>query len=206
LLAALAGIACGACGQDSSSKTNPPPPPVEPPPRTVIPLDGWRLASSADVQDADAVVASTAFTPSGWHPAQVPRTVAGALGADHTYADPYVGMSLRDLPGATDYAIGEEFYRRPMSASNPHHVPWWYRVGVSLAPPAAGRRLWLRVDGVNYRASVWLDGQRLADEHQVVGAFRSFLFDVTDAARAGDNVIALKVTAATPDDLAINWV
>jgi exo-1,4-beta-D-glucosaminidase len=208
LVVASAGVACGACQDGSSSHPNPPPPPPpDPPPRTAIALDGWRLASSADVSVADAVVASTAYTPQGgWHPAQVPGTVVGALVADHTYADPYVGMNLRDLPGGKDYAVGEEFYRRNMSAANPSHVPWWYRVPVTLTAPAPGRRLWLRVDGVNYRAAVWLDGQRLADEHQVVGAFRSFLFDVTDVARAGDNVLALKVTAATLDDLAINWV
>ena len=206
----LGATAAAACQDPSPGRPVPPvPPPDAGPGRTEIPLDGWLLQSSQQVSDADEAIASPAYAPRGWHPAPVPGTVVGALVADGTYPDPYVGMNLRSLPGARDYDIGEEFYHVPMSPTNPHRVAWWYRTEFEVPPQPPGRRLWLRLGGVNYRAAVWLNGQRLADDRQVVGAFRSFLFDVTDQANTtagGRNVVALKVSAPELDDLAINWV
>ena len=197
-------------------RTDPPPPSTPPPPdgvvvaepRVDLPVPAtWLLQSSEKIVEPDEVVASAAFTPAGWHRAPVPGTVVGALVADGTYPDPYVGTNLRSLPGGTDYPIGTEFYRRPMSPANPHRVSWWYRTELDVPALASDRRLWLRLDGLNYRASVWLNGQRLADERQIVGAYRSFTFDVTPVvAGAARSVLAVEVSPSQVSDLGINWV
>ena len=53
----------------------------------------------------------------------------------------------------------------------------------------AGRRVWLRFDGINYRADVWLNGRKLG---AVDGAFTRGIFDVTNLF-AAENVLAVKI-------------
>jgi len=64
-------------------------------------------------------------------------------------------------------------------------VPWWYRAEFTLPPEAAGRTLWLRLDGVNFRFDAWLDGKKVADAAQTAGAFRVHELDVTAIAKPG---------------------
>ena len=171
-----------------------------------LPLhDGWRIQSSARVGGDGARISSARFTTRGWHDATVPSTVVGALVDDGTYPDPFSGMRLRELPGMT-YPIGKLFVHLPMDPRSPFAVPWWYRTTFRLPADFRGRRVALHLDGVNYRANVWLNGRRLADSTQVVGAFRHFELDVSDALRSGTNVLAVEVFAPTPADLSTNAI
>ena len=54
--------------------------------------------------------------------------------------------------------------------------------------------VWLHLDGLNYRADVWLNGKQVADSKDVAGMFRRFRFDVSSLVRAkGTNVLAVRV-------------
>src|SRR5205823_1068968 len=46
----------------------------------------------------------------------------------------------------------------------------------------------------------------VADGSRVAGAFRSFDLDVTGAMVCGRNALAVRVTAPSPSELAVNWV
>jgi exo-1,4-beta-D-glucosaminidase len=210
-LVVLAVLLVG-CG----GRTEPPTPPgndadAAPPPPVRVAIDvpaTWKLQSSAHIDAPDEAISTPAFATTGWHDAAVPGTVVGALIADGTYPDPTIGMVMRELPGGRDYDVGEEGYRAPMSSGNPHRVPWWYRTTVDV-PAAAldGRRVWLHVDGLNYRGAVWLNGRRIANEQSLVGAYRRFSLDVTDDVTAGANVLAIAVHPSSElGDLGINWV
>lgn len=61
--------------------------------------------------------------------------------------------------------------------------------------PAGSGRLKLRFDGVYSGAEVWVNGKRMA-YHE--GGFTPFEVDVTDAVRAGANLLAVRVTEHTP--------
>ena len=63
-----------------------------------------------------------------------------------------------------------------------------------------------RVDGINYRANVWLDGKKVADASEAYGAFRRFEFDVTAVImRGGMNVLAVEVFPPLPGDPTIGF-
>ncbi len=69
---------------------------------------------------------------------------------------------------------------------------WFYRRSFD-APDVPFRRARLRFEGVDYFASVWLNGQFIG-EHE--GAFMPFTLDVTDALRPGEaNTLLLRVTS-----------
>ncbi|MGA3081528.1 MAG: sugar-binding domain-containing protein [Terracidiphilus sp.] len=175
---------------------------------TVTPLrDGWRLQSSCKLQAAGASIAVEGFATEGWLKTAVPSTVLAAQAAAGAVPDPYYGMNLRQIPGAS-YPIGADFSNLPMPTDSPYRCGWWYRSEFA-APPVSARqaRYWLHFGGINYRAEIWLNGQKIADSTQVAGAYRTYDFDVTELLKHGKtNVLAVETFAPTEKDLGINWV
>jgi beta-mannosidase len=70
----------------------------------------------------------------------------------------------------------------------------WYRKRFQLAEDRtlAGEK-WLHFDGIDYQATIWLNGQLLG-EHE--GYFQSFEYPITQSLVSGDNELVIKVTAA----------
>ena len=94
-----------------------------------------------------------------------------------------------------------------MSADSPFAVPWWYRKEFQLPAEEKGRRVWLNFEGINYRANIWLNGQKIADNSMVAGAWRHYEFEISKTLRAGGrNVLAVQVFPPTEHDLAITFV
>jgi len=166
----------------------------------------WAIQSSAMAQDPGDVISKPGYQPTGWYPAAMPSTVLAALVADHVYSDPGFGMNLRSIAGTT-YPIGALFSNIPMPPESPFRRPWWFRTEFQAPADSKGKTLWLRFDGINYRANVWLNGKRIADSTSMAGAWRLFEYNVTDAIRPGAaNALAVEVFAPLPDELGITFV
>ena len=176
-------------------------------PRTNLSLnDGWSLQSSAKVTDSGDAISTTKYVPKGWYTVNVPTTVVAAMVKQKVYPDPGYGMNLRSFPGVT-YPIGGNFSNIAMQPDSPYAVPWWYRKVVEIPASFKGKSLWLHFGGINYRANIWLNGKQIAKSEDVAGAWRTYDFNITDAARAGAaNVLAVQVFAPTETDLAITFV
>src|SRR5712671_1449529 len=168
--------------------------------------EGWSLQTSAKVDAKGEVISTAQFAPKGWHAVTVPTTVVAALVKDKTFPDPLFGMNLRDLPGV-NYPIGGNFSNIPMAPDSPYAVSWWYRKQFAVPPSYRGKTIWLKFNGINYRANIWLNGKQIATSDDVAGAWRTYEFNVTDAVKAGaENVLAVQVWAPTESDLAITFV
>ena len=127
------------------------------------------------------------FSVDGWLKTSVPSTVLAAQVAAGVFPDPYFGDNLRKIPG-TSYPIGHNFSNLPMPADSPYRCGWWYRKEFTApARSRDGQRLWLHFGGINYRGEVWLNGHKIADSSTVAGAYRTYDFDVTDFAQAGQD-------------------
>ena len=173
-----------------------------------VPLhDGWRLESACKTSAGGAAISTPGFAADGWIQTTVPATVLAAQVAAGALPDPYFGQNLRHIPG-TSYPIGAFFSNLPMPQDSPYRCAWWYRT--QFRAPAAGEgeeRQWLHFSGVNYRAQIWLNGHKVADESTVAGAYRIYDFDVTSVLKHGEeNVLAVETFAPTEKDLGINWV
>jgi hypothetical protein len=80
-------------------------------------------------------------------------------------------------------------------------VPWWYVCPLEIPLPSSsssssssgGGRNILTFHGINYRANVWFNGNLLGNSSEIVGSFRTFVFDVTSGWRDGENLIALEI-------------
>jgi hypothetical protein len=69
-----------------------------------------------------------------------------------------------------------------------------YRRQVQISTAWTGRRIKIHFDGVYSGAEVWFNGRRVGSHE---GGFTPFEVDVTEAAKSGDNLLALRVTEHT---------
>ena len=85
--------------------------------------------------------------------------------------------------------------------------PWWYRKQFAVPASYKGKTVWLKFNGINYRANIFLNGKQIAKSDDVAGAWRTYEFNITGAAKPGaENVLAVQVFAPTEHDLAITFV
>ncbi|HEX8892846.1 MAG TPA: beta galactosidase jelly roll domain-containing protein [Terriglobales bacterium] len=195
------------------------------PPTPVTRLDlhtGWQLQSAcvlegsttgpARLKDNDGpgfdgeVLSSPLYRPIGWISTTVPNTIVAAQVAAGIIKDPFFGMNLRKLPGM-DYPIGSMFSNLAMLDSSPYKCGWWYRTQFRLPATFSGHAVALHLDGVNYRADVWLNGKQIATKNDIAGTWRVFELNLSSGLLYfGENILAIEVFPPTPDDLAITWV
>lgn len=127
------------------------------------------------------VVSSISYKPDGWLPAIIPGTVLNSLVHNKVYPNPYFGDNNRRsrnlIPDISE--AGREFYH------------YWFRTEFKVPAAFTGKKLWLKLHGINYRAAVWLNGKKLGT---MAGMFEAGNFDITDIAnRTGRNVLAVDV-------------
>ena len=139
--------------------------------------ENWKLAAAKDVQADGATVSQPNYDEASWHPIhKMPATVLEILQEDGVYTDLYVGKNLLEK-------VPQDLYKQD----------WWYRT--SFVAPTGFSTYTLEFPGINYRAELWLNGQKIADSTQVAGMYAAHEFDVSQWITPGQpNVLAVKVT------------
>lgn len=174
-------------------------------PSRQVPLRaGWKLQSSCEMKSSGREISRSGFVTAGWIQTEVPSTVLGAQVNAGKFKDPYFGMNLRQIPG-TDYPVTKIYANLPMTADSPYRCSWWYRKEF-VAPFGPNETTWIRFNGINYRANIWLNGEEIADQDAIAGAYRSYELDISKHLKPGKNVLAVETFAPTENDLAINFV
>lgn len=152
--------------------------------------DNWQLQSSTKAAAPGESISTTKYRPDGWYRTSVPTTVLAALVENKVYPDPYFGLNLKSIPGF------KEGRWLVMPKDSPFRSSWWYRTEFTIASGVRGKHLALHLDGINYRANVWLNGRRIADSETCIGAFRRFEIPVDQSVVTdGRNVLAIEIIA-----------
>ncbi len=82
-------------------------------------------------------------------------------------------------------------FSMPYFAADRFYVGYgWYRKHFEVPAAWSGQRVSLEFDGVFQVAEVFVNGRRIG-EHK--GGYTGFSFDITDAVKTGDNVVAVRV-------------
>jgi beta-galactosidase/beta-glucuronidase len=134
-------------------------------------INGWRLIGAPDVAGKGSDFSRPGYDAVKWYAATVPGTVLTTLVDRGVYPDPYYGLN--------NMAIPESLSRQD----------WWYRASFAVPKEAAGRKLTLVFNGINYASEIWLNGTRIGDTH---GAFTRGQFHIVPT--EGENVIAVRVS------------
>ena len=137
-------------------------------------VNGWMLSEAPKVQADGAAISAKGFSPKNWYVATVPGTVLTTLVDRGVYPDPDYGLNNMAIPES----LNKQDY--------------WYRTEFKTPSNLGGKRLTLTFHGINYSASVWLNGQSLGT---ITGAFIRGNFDVTGILKPGQtNVLAVRVS------------
>src|ERR1019366_2554388 len=82
-------------------------------------------------------------------------------------------------------------FSMPYFAADRFYVGYgWYRKHFNMPAAWSGKRVNLEFDGVFQVAELFVNGKRVG-EHK--GGYTGFAFDITDAVKPGDNVVAVRV-------------
>ena len=138
--------------------------------------DGWTMREAPRIDTDGAHISTAAYNATVWMRATVPGTVLTTMVEDGVYPDP--GYGLNNL------AIPESLNRQD----------YWYRNEFTLPASAltAGAHAELIFEGINYAASIWLNGKQLGT---MKGAFRRGSFDVSHTLKPGQkNVLAVRIS------------
>ena len=142
----------------------------------------WKMQQISKVMQTPEAVSSSAFSDSGWLDAVVPGTVLTSLVHDGVYPDPYFSDNNRLAKGLIpDLAkAGRDFYS------------YWYRTRLEFPSQTyEGRHTWLQMDGINYHAEVWLNGQLVTTW---TGMFLEERVDISEYIHLDqENILAIKV-------------
>ncbi len=154
-----------------------------------ISLDkGWLIQAEEKTAAGGETLSGPKADLTGWLPAEVPSTVLAVLIKNGEYSDLFFGKNLEKIP------------RERFAGA------WWYRTEFVLPEKMSGRCVRLIFHGVNYRANVWLNGEKIAGQDEILGAFRVFELDVSRTVRAGKNFLAVEVFPPKPGDFSIGFV
>ncbi len=139
----------------------------------------WRLQRQSLTKGDGAEFSKIGFDARDWMVATVPGTALVSYLNAGAIPDPNYGTNQL-------YISDSYFYS-----------DFWYRTGFTAPAIESGRRVWLNFDGINWKADVFLNGDKLG---RIEGAFMRGRFDVTEKIRSGEkNALAVCIEKnATP--------
>ena len=105
------------------------------------------------------------------------------------------GFKMVTVPGEVQLQLGfkgMDLYYQTKELTLINDKEWWYRKRFTVPKEDSGKLLRLEFDGVDYFASVWLNGKKLGDHE---GCFVPFSFDASSHLKYGaENLLVVKVT------------
>lgn len=140
---------------------------------------GWKLQRSSQVVGGGEEIAEPGFDDASWVVATVPGTVLSSYYNVGAVPDPNFGEN--------QLYISDSFF----------YSDFWYRTEFVSPDVAQGQTAWIEFDGINWKAEVYLNGERLG---RIEGGFMRGRFDATHKLLAGKaNVLAVRIEKnATP--------
>lgn len=155
---------------------------------TLTSIDGhkggslWKMVRADKVGSRPEDISTDKIDVKDWYAAIVPGTVLNSLVYNKVYPEPYFGLNNKlETQAIPDiYKTGREFYT------------YWFRTEFALNDKRSnGKKFWLQVDGINYRAEIWLNGNMVAN---MSGMFIDKAIDITNNVYDNKkNVLAVKV-------------
>ena len=149
-------------------------------------LSNWLIQSSDSVPEGGMQISKNNYDAKNWFIADVPSTVLHTLVKNGIYENIYENDNLEKIP------------------TKAFRSSWWYRSNFEIQNfPTA---IVLNIEGINYKANIWLNGNIIADSSEIKNAFRQFKLDITENCISGNNTLAIEVFPPKAGDFSIGFV
>ena len=156
----------------------------------------WSSARLSAAQPADKIAAirtttETTMSGSDWKLGSFPM---GEGEKARAFSPRFDDSSFRTVkvPGEVQLQIGlqgMDLYYQSKQLTLVNEKEWWYRKQFVVPKAEAGKLLRLEFEGVDYFATVWLNGEKLG-EHE--GAYVPFSYDVTSKLKYGEENLVVR--------------
>ena len=151
--------------------------------------ENWAIISTQEIAESGEKISSEEINSDKWVKTTVPNTVMGALVNAGKFGDIFMGNNLEKV------------------SSKQFESSWWFRNTFELdAYDKNTEHLKLLIDGINYRANFWLNGKKIAPKDSLFGAFRQFELDITENAKAGNNILLVEIFPPKVRDFYMGFV
>ncbi len=149
---------------------------------------GWRLFSSSSVEVGGDAISRVDFNKETGFPVEIPATVLSGLIQNGQYQDIYFNKQLEQV----DKSLFQ--------------VPWWYRCDFNIKK--TGKEIFHQIilEGINYKANLWINGQKVAGDDVMEGSFGIYNFDVGKYLVNGNNAMAIEIIPPVRGDLILGFV
>ncbi len=141
----------------------------------------WQMKKADELAEGGQTISTGHFSADDWMEAVVPGTVLNSLVYNKKYPEPYYGLNNKIESGLIpDISVaGRDFYT------------YWFRTEFDVPESFRDKIVWLKADGINYRAEIWVNGHLVGTPK---GMFMQNCINVTDYVKEGKgNVLAVKV-------------
>ena len=131
----------------------------------------WKLKRALETEADGTSISTCEFDDSDWLAATVPGTVLTS----------YVNIGAVPDPNHADNLlhISDSYF----------NSDFWYRNEFEIRKPT-GKKLFLELDGINWKAEVFFNGEYLG---KIEGGFIRGRFDISKVAKEGRNALAVKI-------------
>ncbi|WP_109487627.1 glycosyl hydrolase 2 galactose-binding domain-containing protein [Occallatibacter savannae] len=141
--------------------------------KLVLAGGSWKLQRANFVAEDGATVSKTGFKDEEWLAATVPGTVLTSYLNVGAIPDPNFGQN--------QLHISDSYF----------HSDFWYRTEFTAPAKTAQQTAWLNLDGIDWEADVFLNGEKLG---RIEGGFIRGRFDVTQKLLSGKvNALAVRI-------------
>ena len=135
---------------------------------------GWELQCAMFTKSTAEDISSAFCIGADWIPATVPGTVLASYLTQEAIPDPHYANQIAQ--------ISDGFFTRN---------DFWYRNSFSINSDCKGRRLWILLEGIIWKAEVYFNGKQIGN---IDGAFVRGYFDVSELALCGGtNCVAVLI-------------
>jgi exo-1,4-beta-D-glucosaminidase len=148
----------------------------------------WELFPAAKATVSDSIVSTADFSPAEAQTIELPATVLSGLRQNGQFEDIYYNQGLEKIDPA------------------PFQQPWWYRKEIVLENPDSSIHHQLILEGINYKAELWINWQKASSNQPMEGAFGIYDYQITPFLVKGKNIIAVKVSPPKTGDLTLGFV
>lgn len=133
----------------------------------------WKLQRASLVEEEGESISTAAYSDPNWVTATVPGTVL------MTYVN--IGAVPHLNYGDDQFMISESFF----------YSNFWYRNEFTVPAGLEGENISLNFDGVNWKADIFLNGEKLG---LIEGAYTRAAFDISDKIKRGEkNYLAVRI-------------
>lgn len=148
----------------------------------------WRVAPVSEISVSGMELTTTDFTGKEWQPTTLPATVLTAYVRNGVYPNPVIGMNNMLIPDMNDDYNRENGLLKysHLPGKNPWNRPYWYVTSFDWSGGQTGKRFWLNLGEINYKAGIWLNGTQIAGPEELIGMERTFRIEVTALLKPGE--------------------